>query len=288
MIKLACNYYPEVEQLINEGKIAVDYFKYPGLGYQMKIFQNSDLSDYEQLATKLNHIRPVMIHGLGLKPHNIGSKTFLQDFDVSYAKKIIELSGVNGVSIHFAGINTLLSKEENKKILIRNISYLKEQFCDAEFISLENVDGNPFMKDHDFGVCMDPEFISEIIYETDTDFLLDISHAYCSAKKLGFDFETYLYKLPLDKLYEIHINGWIETENDIMSHTKINELGYKTLENILIKYKPHIVTLEYGRDLDRLNCGIPLISTDSICQGAKDEIASQIKRLWEMINRCEQ
>lgn len=286
MIKLACNYYPEVEQLINDNEIALDYFKYPALGYQMEIFRNSDLSDYEKLVTRLNHICPVMIHGLGLKPHNIGSKTFIQDFDVCYAKKVIELSGVNGISLHLVGINTLLSKEENKEILIRNINYLKGQFCDVEFISLENADGNPFSKNNDFGACIDPEFISEIIYETDADFLLDISHAYCSAKKLGIDFETYLYKLPLDKIYEIHINGWIETEKDIMSHTKINEVGYQTLQNILKKHNPHIITLEYGRDNDRLNCGIPLMSPDSISEAAKDQILSQIKRLSEIINSC--
>jgi len=288
MIKLACNYYPEVEQLINEEKIDLDYFKYPGLGYQMRIFENSDLSDYEKLVRKLNHVRPVMIHGLGLKLHNIGSKTFVQDLDVYYARKIIELSGVNGISLHLVGINTLQSQEVSKEILIRNINYLKEKFCDVEFISLENADGNPFLKDHDFGVCNDPEFISEIIYKTDTNFLLDISHAYGTAKRLGIDFETYLYKLPLDKVYEIHINGWIETEKDIMSHTKINELGYQTLQNILKKYKPHIVTLEYGRSNDRLNCGIPLMIPDRISQVAKDEIESQMKRLWEIVNTYDQ
>ncbi|MDF2885326.1 MAG: uncharacterized protein K0R54_5899 [Clostridiaceae bacterium] len=287
MIKLACNYYPEVKQLVEEKKIVLDYFKYPGLGYQMKIFEKSDLSDYQQFITELNQVRPVMIHGLGLKPHNICSKTFIRDFDVNYAKKIIELSGINGISLHLAGVDTSLSGEENKRIIIENISYLKENFCNVEFISLENADGNPFMKEHDFGICVDPDFISEIIHKSKLYFLLDISHAYCSAKNLGIDFETYLYRLPLDEIYEVHINGWVETENDIMSHTKINELGYKTLQDILKKYKPRIVTLEYGRDNDRIHCGIPLISPHSICENAKEEIMSQIDGLWEIIKYCE-
>lgn len=287
MIKLACNYYPEVKQLVNEKKIDLDYFKYPGLGYQMNIFENSDLSDYEKLITELNQVCPVIMHGLGLKPHNICSKTFIKDFDVNYAKKIIKLSGVNGISTHLAGVDNSLSSQENKKIITENINYLKECFCDAEFISLENADGNPFLKFHDFGICMDPDFISEIIYETNVDFLLDISHAYASAKNLGIDFEKYLYRLPLDRTYEIHINGWIETEDDIMSHTMINDLGYKILQDILKKYEPHIVTLEYGRDNDRLHCGIPLISPDRICERAKEEITDQIKRLREIIKNCE-
>jgi uncharacterized protein (UPF0276 family) len=287
MIKLACNYYPETEQLVKERKISLDYFKYPGLGYQMKIFEKADLSNYQQFIAELNQVCPVMIHGLGLKPHNICSKTFIKDFDVNYGKKIIELSGINGLSLHLAGVDTSLSREENKKTIIENINYLKKLFCDVEFISLENADGNPFMKKNDFGICIDPDFISEIINETNLNFLLDISHAYCSAKNLGIDFKTYLYRLPLDKVYEIHINGWIETEEDIMAHTKINDLGYKTLQDLLEKYKPHIVTLEYGRDNDRLGCGIPLISPDNICEKVKEEIMSQINRLKEIIRGCE-
>lgn len=285
MIKLACNYSPEAGELIKENKIRLDYFKYPGLGYQMKIFEKPDLSDYEQFVTKLNRVRPVIIHGLGLKPHNIGSATFIQDFDSYYAKKVIKLSGVNGVSLHLAGINTSLSREENKEILIRNINYLKRQFSDAEFISLENTDGNPFIKGNDFGICIDPDFISEIIYETDTDFLLDISHAYCSARTMGMNFETYLHKLPLDKVYEIHINGWTETAGDIMSHIIINELGYKTLQDMLKECRPTIVTLEYGRSNDRLNCGIPLILPDRVCERAKEEIVIQIERLQKILKR---
>lgn len=287
MIKLGCNYYPEVTELIEEGKIDIDYFKYPGLGYQMDIFKKEDLSDYKQLVSQINRVRPVMIHGLGLKPHNICSKTFIQDLDIDYVKQIIELSGVNGISLHLAGVDYLLSRKQSKEIIINNIKYLKEQFHDLDFISFENADGNPYSpysKNGELGICIESNFISEIIYETGSDFLLDISHAYCSSKKLKVDFETYLYELPIDKVYEIHINGWIETESDIMSHTKINEIGYMTLEKLLKDCSPKIITLEYGRSSDRLNSGIPIISPNNICNEAKDEIVSQITRLREIIN----
>jgi len=72
-------------------------------------------------------------------------------------------------------------------------------------------------------------------------------------KNLEVDFETYLYGLPIDKVYEIHINGWIETESDIMAHTKINELGYRTLNKLLKECSPKMITLEYGRNNDRIN-----------------------------------
>lgn len=284
MIKLGCNYYPEVVELVEEGKIDIDYFKYPGLGYQMDVFKKEDLSDYKQFVSQTNRVRPVMIHGLGLKPHNICSKTFIQDLDIDYVKQIIKLSGVNGISLHLAGVDSLLSRKQSKEIIINNIKYLKEQFHNLDFISFENADGNPYSKNGELGICIESNFISEIIYETGSDFLLDISHAYCSSKKLKVDFETYLYELPIDKVYEIHINGWIETKSDIMSHTKINELGYRALKKLLKECNPKMITLEYGRNNDRINTGIPIISPNNICNEAKEEIISQIIRLREILN----
>lgn len=285
MIKLACNYYPEVIELIKDKKIDINYVKFPALGYQMSVFEKGNLSDFETLATEVNKVCPIMMHGLGPTPHNIGSKSFIQDLNVEIAKKIIKLSGVNGISLHLVGGDTSLSRSETKDIFIKNITYLKMLFPDVEFISFENVDGNPFMQNNDFGFCIEPEFISEIIEETNTDFLLDISHAYCSAKAISMDFDEYLSKLPLHRIYEIHINGWIETQKDIMAHTKINDLGYQTLQNILMDNNPKIVTLEYGRSNDRLNCGIPLMEPNNINEFAKIEIIEQIKRLEEIISR---
>jgi uncharacterized protein (UPF0276 family) len=285
MIKLACNYYSEVIELIHNGVIDIDYFKFPSLGFQMSVFEKYDLSDYEVFVNQLNQIRPVMIHGIGLTPINIGSKSFINYIDLPYAKKVIHLAGVNGISLHLSGIDTTLSNNENKEIIINNIRYLKGKFPEVQFFSLENVDGNPYQYGDKFGVCIEPDFISDIIHETDSDFLLDISHAYTSSKNLGLDVFEYLHRLPLDKLYEIHINGWIETETDIMSHTKINKYGYEILQNILKEYTPNIITLEYGRHDDRLSCGIPVMSPDKVNDEAKAEIIIQVGRLKEIIRR---
>lgn len=283
MIKLACNYYKEVEELIQNGVIDIDYFKFPSLGFQMSVFDKYDLSDYELFVNQLNQIRPVMMHGIGLSPNIIGSKSFMDEVDISYVKKVINLAGVNGISLHLSGIDNKLSRTENKNILINNILFLKDKFAGVDFFSLENVDGNPYQYRETFGVCIEPDFIADIIHETNCEFLLDISHAYTSSRNLGLDVYEYLHLLPLDKLYEIHINGWIETEKDIMSHTKINPHGYEILQNILKENKPKIITLEYGRSNDRLSCGIPIMSPDRINDEAKAEIIIQLGRLKEII-----
>lgn len=284
MIKLACNYYPEVVQLLQEEIIDIDYFKFPSLGYQMSIFQDSSLVTFENFIKKISSLRPVMLHGLAPTNHNIGSKTFIQDFNVYQASKLLQIFDAKGISLHLSGIDLSLSYKENKKILLTNIMYLKEQFPHLEFLSLENVDGNPFISKNQFGICIDPQFISEIIYESNTDFLLDISHAYCSSKALDLSFESYLNALPLDKTYEIHINGWIETNTDIIAHTCINEVGYDTLNSLLKKYTPKILTLEYGRTTDRLNAGIPLMTPTQINNLAQEEIIKQLQTLTKIIS----
>lgn len=283
-MKLACNYYKEVEELIIEKKISIDYFKFPSLGYQCDIFADGTLSEYSSWVTRTNEICPVMIHGLGPTFDQIGSKNFQQRMDVAIAKKVTGDAGVNGVSLHLSGIDTTLSNKENEKIIIDNIMYLKGIFNNTEFLSFENVDGNPYLNKDKFGVCINPDFISEIIHKADVDFLLDISHAYCSARCLNMDFYDYMERLPMDKLYEIHINGWYDVGRDIMAHTKITDESYQALKNILQSHNAQIVTLEYGRSEDRLGLGIPLFSSTSNNNAAKVEIIEQIEKLKQMIS----
>ena len=282
MIKLACNYYPEVIELVQESKIQIDYVKYPALGYHMSVFENKDLTDYKEFVHNVRPICPIMLHGLGAAKHNIGSKTFREDLEVNLAREAIRISDVNGVSIHLSGIDVSLTREENKEILINNIIFLKNVFADAEFVTLENIHGS---KRHDFGDCMKPDFIAEVLNGADAGFLLDISHAYATAKVIGMDFYEYLNRLPLHRVYEIHINGWIEQGEDLMAHTKINDIGYEALEYVLTKTKPSIVTLEYGRDTDRLQCGIPLMSAGGNNNAAKEEIVEQIHILRGIIKK---
>lgn len=283
-MKLACNYYKEVEELINEKKISIDYFKFPSLGYQCDIFADGTLSEYSFWVARTNEICPVMIHGLGPTFDQIGSINFQQWMDVNIAKKVIGESGVNGLSLHLSGIDTTLSNKENENIILDNIKYLKEIFNNVEFMSFENVDGNPYLNKDKFGICINPDFISEIIHKADVDFLLDISHAYCSARCLNMDFYDYIEKLPLDKLYEIHINGWHDVGTDIMAHTKITDESYMALQNILYNHKAEIVTLEYGRSDDRLGLGIPLLSPTSSNNEAKFDIIEQIEKLRQIIS----
>ena len=290
-IKLACNYFEETVQLVRQGKIEIDAFKYPSLGFQMKVFDDPAMEIYERWIREAQKLRPVMIHGLGQRSNDIGAEDFREKFNPAAARRIFKLAEVKGVSLHLCGGDTGLPAEERKRIILDNISFLKDCLGELEFFSLENVDGNPFSDLFYQDVCIRPEFIREVVEEADVDFLLDISHAYGSALQLGMDVRDYLEKLPLARMCEIHINGWIRTENGLMAHTKIHPEGYELLGEVVeqwrkggeVRAKTRYITLEYGRGDDRLNAGIPLMRDGEINQRAMEEIVEQAARLQKLI-----
>lgn len=284
-ILLACNYFPEAETLAASGRIRVDFFKYPALGFQMGGFDDPDLAEYGRLAERLRGMGiRLLLHGLGQRDSEIGAPEFARKIRPEFTRRILELSGIRGISLHLCGGDTRLSPERRRAIIVDHIRMLREAMGELEFLSLENVDGNPYSDMFYSDCCIDPDFIRETVREADADFLLDISHAYGSALALGMDVREYIRRLPLERLCEIHINGWIHDAGGMMAHVKIHGEGYRLLEELLSRSRPRIVTLEYGRGDDRLGAGIPLMKPGTMNPRAMEEIEEQVTRLRELIN----
>jgi len=151
---------------------------------------------------------------------------------------------------------------------------LREIYAHLDFVSIEN--SGPLE--------LQPPVLSEIVRETGCTFLLDISHAYCSSRRLGLGIWEYLSQLPLERVSEIHINGWAEKGKDIMCHVKIHEQGYEILQELLTVCKPQIITIEYGREDDRIGCGCPVMRPEEMNERAIEEIAEQAARVKEIIS----
>ena len=245
----------------------------------MNVLKDSNLSDFERFAMDIKKVKPILYHGLSPSPHNICSPNFKSDLRVDIIEKLINITGTPGISLHLAGADEKISKEELIKIVIHNIEFLKSQLTGLDFISFENAEKGKSIYE------ADPDVITQIIRQADVSFLLDISHAFWTSNDRNEDFMSYLHKLPLEKVHEIHINGWEEKNGDIMAHIKINKIGYDVLKHILDYCSPQIVTLEYGRHNDRIGIGCPVISPDTINNEAKNEIIEQIHNLKEIISR---
>ena len=162
-MRLACNYYEETEWLAREGRIAVDCFKYPSLGFQMKAFDDPGLAEYGAMAARVREYGPLLLHGLGQRDNDIGRADFKERFDPEFTGRILEISGIRGVSLHLCGGDTELPVGERKRIIVDHIRYLREALGALEFLSLENVDGNPYSDMTYSDCCVDPDFIRELV-----------------------------------------------------------------------------------------------------------------------------
>jgi len=159
-MKIGCNYLLETEKLFDEGSINLDYFKYPGLGFQMGIMK--DIDAFENFCNKLTAKRPILLHGLYPAPHNLISTTLQVDFDDITANRLIKMTKTPGLSFHPA-----LSKlpdddpfRKKFKTIIDNAIFIKEKYADMDFISLENCDNIQW------GDLIKPEVITELLNET--------------------------------------------------------------------------------------------------------------------------
>jgi uncharacterized protein len=276
---LACNYYPETEGLVREGLIDIDYFKFPALGYQINMGDPDLKTNLEEFLLRVSAIKPVLLHGLFPDPLNLASANMIDTFNPSLYTRQIEVSKTPVLSFHptlaATGPETDYDKVANN--IVRNLRFLAVFYSGMEPIEVENLDGLRF------GKLIDPQYISDIVIRAECSFLLDISHAVCASRHLKKDIRDYLRLLPLEKVTEIHINGWIFRGADIMCHTKINEDGYQLLRELLDVCNPKIITIEYGRDNDRIGAGIPLISPDKSNELVKLEIIEQVQRIRALV-----
>ena len=275
-MKIACNFSLELEQLIKENKVDIDYYKYPGLGFHTNVMNN--LEQFKSFVSRLT--KPVLLHGVHPAPHNLSETDLIEKFDFSTVNQLINITNTPGLSFHPSrtAIDPSTNTTELVNTIVKNVCFIKKHYSNMQFITLENVDGDRF------GDLIKPEIFTEIIDKSDCGFLLDISHAVCATRYLNVNIQDYLKRLPLHKIYEIHINGWIiDNNNRFMAHTKITNESYDILKNVLEVANPKIITIEYGRSNDKISAGIPLLSPNSINEMAKDEIVEQVNKIKSLV-----
>lgn len=276
-MKLGCNYLLETKDLVMNKIIDIDYFKFPALGYQMGVME--DINSFEEFCNNLTNVKPILLHGLYPAPHDLASPTLKKDFNFELVNRLIEITHTPGISFHpcHLPVDRYEPRENLVTTIMNNIIFLKDHYSHLDFISVENLDSLRF------GQLIDPAIFSDIINATDCHFLLDISHAYCSARARNESFKEYIRKLPLSKVYEIHINGWMINENGIMCHVKIQDECYDILKDLLNYCNPEIITIEYGRGNDKIGAGIPLTSNINMNDLVKEEIIEQISKIRDII-----
>lgn len=273
-MELSVNYSEEVKELVEEGKINfIDY---------LKLFSiNGDLSPFDYCVSK----GKVLFHGLIGDGSNIARKDFLENRDWELQKKYFVESQIPFVSFHISlGYKNVEFEDEASTIetIKRNVDGIRKLF-DYDVL-LENM---PLGKeDSQFFFLARPEFISRVIKETNTYFLLDIAHARAAAYALDISYEQYIKGLPLDRLMEIHLSGCNLRDDgqEVPNHDKMNEEDYEILNYLLEECKNlKVVTLEYG-PYD-IYTGKSYMRYGSVDEKRKQDVYENLLRLKEVLNK---
>lgn len=277
-MNLVVNYSEEVKSLLEEGKI--DFIDY------LKLFSvNGDLSPFDWCIQN----RKVMFHGfVGKGGSSIVEKEFLEDRDFNLQDDYFKRSGTPYISMHIS-----IGKErdhmltaDDEEILIEtvkdNLKVLRKKY-DYDIL-LENVPVKP--GDENVFLISRPEFITRVIRETNTYFLLDVAHARAAADTLGIDIYDYINALPLEKLREVHLSGCTRDSQGVLraNHTYMGEEDYEILDYLLYKCNTiEYITLEYSPY--EPDTGASILEYGKMNEKCKKEVYDNLLKLKEVLNK---
>lgn len=228
---LGCNYSPQLITLLEQKEVDVDWIK----------LSRWDVIDEELAVTR--PLRPILLHVL---PQ--ASRPSFDDWDWQKVNEIIASCGSPHIALHFSADPSDWSvPPADEEILIRMINGVNtvRQKLRVPLI-IENVPYYGFKGS--LRVATEPERIAEVCYETGTGLLLDLAHLRVAAWHRGEDPVSYLLRLPLKAVREIHVTGpEMDPKEGLRDrHLEMQEEDFALLERALQESQPEIVTLEYG------------------------------------------
>lgn len=153
----------------------------------------------------------------------------------------------NGLMTYQAQLGEkILSPDEIYKVVESVVKRMRSKY-DGQ-IALENTNFYPFPE---YSYVCEPDLISKIFRSLDIGFVLDLAHAWITARNKGMEYEDYLMALPLDKVTEIHVSEpslavcWWKD-----AHSIPKELQWARLRFLLLKVNDPYVVVEYYGDFD--------------------------------------
>lgn len=156
----------------------------------------------------------------------------------------------------------IYTAEEMKENVRRNIPKMKDILGPDIMIGIEN---NNYYPTPAYQWVTDPDFVATIVRENDIHLLLDIAHAELTvfnAKQM--DFETYLSRLPMERIKQIHISrqvidpalGWM-----MDAHEYPTDPTWSRLQSILKRWSAEYLTVEYYKDTNQLVASLKFLRT---------------------------
>ena len=144
--------------------------------------------------------------------------------------------------------NKKISRSKMLKNVYNNVKLLKTNFPKIH-ISVEN---NNYYNTGAYKYVCDPNFISEVVLDSNILFLFDLSHAQISSRNLNIKFDEYINLLPLKKVEQIHISRPSIKHKMYLDSHYLPNLN-KFTKDIISFINPKFLTVEYYKNYNRLN-----------------------------------
>lgn len=211
--------------------------------------------------------RRVLLHNLDLDV-SLADPGYVDDGWGARANAAIRKAGTPWFSLHLGFASERVRFDghmlpeseplERDALLARTVESVRraKEYLELPLL-LENLDYCPEgAYEH---VC-DPEFISEVLAETDCGLLLDIGHLLVTASWFEAEPEAMLARMPLERVVEVHLSGPrplgpqqdgnTQRLDDV--HDVVGECEVRLLRTVLEQARPKAVVLEYRRDVAAL------------------------------------
>ena len=244
MIQLGMTDCPAVRDLLDTGQIQLDYLEVHGPNVA------SARKAYPEMPMLLHNAlyQWSLTHQDGLD-HKDAARITQERLDISQAAWYSLHLGFSAEEVDFyeEAMQAITPLQPRDLVLERCITRLKQLKASLLVpILIENLDYNPTQA---YEYVCEPNFIQQVLSETDTGLLFDLAHARVTAHAFGMSVEKYIDQLPLEKVLEIHLNrpGWREGRL-VDSHLALDDDDYQLFERILEQCQPWSVTLEYNHD----------------------------------------
>ena len=178
---------------------------------------------------KVRENYPLVMHGVSL---SIGSS---EPLNYNYLKKVRQLADriqpkwisdhLCWTGVHQRNIHDLLPLPYTEKTIEHIVDRIKRvQDFYKQQILLENVSRYITYKESEM---TEWEFLTQIAPRADCQILLDLTNIYVSAYNHGFDPETYLRAIPVDRVQQFHLAGHQNCDDyiiDTHDHPVITEV----------------------------------------------------------------
>ena len=225
----------------------------------------------EQLAETY----PMVLHGVGL---NLGTTDALDETYLTDVAQWAERLGAAWLSDHLCwtgvgGRNShdLLPLPTNEATVAHCVTRI-EQVQDhwQQPLLIENVSAYVRPRNSDM---TEWEFLSEVVQRSGCEILLDINNLWVNAQNFGFDPQTCLDNIPLDRVRQVHLAGhevWDTLRVDTHSRPVGQEV-WDLFADFVQRAGPVPTMIEWDRDIPSLGVMLEHVEIiDSLMKGGAD------------------